>query len=53
MKSKNRKKIPARRHRLLWLFLKTRERTRRGSVSTILLHRAPPCRELRLMKPLF
>jgi hypothetical protein len=28
-------------------------RTRRGSMSTSLLHRVPPCRERRLIKPLF
>jgi hypothetical protein len=50
---KDRKKIPARRHRLLLRFLKILVRTRRGSVSTSLLHRVPPCRELRLVKPLF
>jgi hypothetical protein len=52
MMSKNQKKIPARRHRLLLLFLKTLVWTRRGSVSTSLLHRVPPCRELRPTKPL-
>jgi hypothetical protein len=53
IKPKNRRKIPARRHRLLLCFLKTLVRTRRGSVSTSLLLRVPLCRELRLMKPLF
>jgi hypothetical protein len=37
IKLKNRKKIPARRHRLLLRFLKTLVQTRRGSVSTSLL----------------
>jgi hypothetical protein len=53
MMPKDRKKIPARRHRLLLCFLKIHVRTRRGSASTSLLHRVPPCRELRLVKPLF
>jgi hypothetical protein len=53
MKPKNRKKIPARRHRLLLRFLKTLVRTRRGSVPTSLLLRVPLCREQRLIKPLF
>jgi hypothetical protein len=53
MKPKNLKKIPARRHRLFLRFLKTSVQTRRGSVSTSLLHRVPPCRERRLIKPLF
>jgi hypothetical protein len=53
MKPKNLRKIPARRHRLLLRFLKTPVQTRRGSVSTSLLHRVPPCRERRLIKPLF
>jgi hypothetical protein len=52
MMLKSQKKIPARRHRLLLLFLKTLVWIRRGRVSTSLLHRVPPCRELRLIKPL-
>jgi hypothetical protein len=52
MMPKNQKKIPAQRHRLLLLFLKSLVWTRRGSVSMSLLHRVPLCRELRLMKPL-
>jgi hypothetical protein len=40
MMPKDRKKIPARQHRLLLRFLKILVRTRRGSVSTSLLHQS-------------
>jgi hypothetical protein len=53
MMPKDRRKIPARRRRLLLRFLRILVLTGRGSVSKNLLLQVPPFRELRPMKPLF